>query len=150
MTITFEVPIAACGKARARATGSHHYTPLDTVAAQRTIAGVARRTTRLGNLAPLKCAVRLSVIVLMPPPKSATEEEAKAMLAGEIRPVAKPDWDNIGKLVSDALNGVAYADDKQIADGRTEKFYALRDMLHITVAPCTAHDDNLTTKRNSQ
>lgn len=28
--------------------------------------------------------------------------------------LGKPDWDNAGKLVSDALNGIAYADDSQI------------------------------------
>ncbi len=26
----------------------------------------------------------------------------------------KPDWDNVGKLVCDALNGVAFADDSQV------------------------------------
>lgn len=28
------------------------------------------------------------------------------------------DWDNFGKYVSDALNGIAYLDDSQIDDGR--------------------------------
>ncbi len=28
------------------------------------------------------------------------------------------DWDNTGKVISDALNGVAYRDDRQVVDGR--------------------------------
>ena len=28
-----------------------------------------------------------------------------------------PDWDNLGKLVSDALNRIVYADDVQVTDG---------------------------------
>lgn len=31
------------------------------------------------------------------------------------------DWDNLGKVVSDALNGVAYKDDRQVVDGRVIK-----------------------------
>jgi Holliday junction resolvase RusA-like endonuclease len=35
----------------------------------------------------------------------------------------KPDWDNIGKAVCDALNGVAYADDSQVVIGHVRKYY---------------------------
>lgn len=34
---------------------------------------------------------------------------------------ATPDWDNLGKLVSDALNKVAYKDDAQIVSGTVRK-----------------------------
>ena len=36
----------------------------------------------------------------------------------------KPDWDNIGKIVSDALNKFAFKDDSQITDVRIFKKYA--------------------------
>lgn len=35
--------------------------------------------------------------------------------------LGKPDWDNIGKAVCDALNGVAYKDDSQASIGSVEK-----------------------------
>ena len=38
--------------------------------------------------------------------------------------VSKPDWDNIGKAVCDALNGVAWKDDAQVIDARVRKRYA--------------------------
>ena len=46
------------------------------------------------------------------------------MRSGEIRPTVKPDFDNIGKLIADALNGVAYDDDKCIVDAQVRKFYS--------------------------
>lgn len=39
-------------------------------------------------------------------------------------PEVKPDWDNIGKLVSDALNGIAYSDDAHIVDACVKKRWA--------------------------
>lgn len=35
-----------------------------------------------------------------------------------------PDFDNVGKLVTDALNGVVYGDDRQIVDGRVQTVFA--------------------------
>lgn len=46
------------------------------------------------------------------------------MLTGEIRPTKKPDWDNIGKVVCDALNKIAYDDDSCIVDGAVHKWYS--------------------------
>lgn len=45
-------------------------------------------------------------------------------------PTGKPDWDNLGKLVSDALNGVVYRDDAQICRAFVEKDYC--DLEHPT------------------
>ena len=41
-----------------------------------------------------------------------------------IRPTRKPDFDNIGKVICDALNGIAYRDDAQIVDALVRKFYS--------------------------
>lgn len=35
--------------------------------------------------------------------------------------LGKPDWDNIGKLICDALNGVAYTDDAHVVMGGVQK-----------------------------
>lgn len=48
--------------------------------------------------------------------------------------VTVPDWDNLGKIVSDGLNGVAYVDDRQIADGRALKRYCMgEEQPHIYI-----------------
>lgn len=36
---------------------------------------------------------------------------------------SKPDWDNCGKMIGDALNTIAYKDDAQICDARVLKFF---------------------------
>jgi len=36
---------------------------------------------------------------------------------------SRPDWDNVGKAVCDALNGIAWGDDAQVVDGRVRKKY---------------------------
>lgn len=56
-------------------------------------------------------------------PKSASKKKRQAMLERKIRPTKKPDFDNIGKIVCDSLNQVAYKDDSQIVDAMVRKFY---------------------------
>ena len=73
---------------------------------------------------PEKSAIRMTVTAYLSIPKSASGVKRGKMLAGKILPTVKPDWDNIGKLISDALNGVAYADDKTVTDARVIKAYS--------------------------
>lgn len=68
--------------------------------------------------------VDMRVIAYLPIPKSISKNKRQLMIEGKIRPMVKPDWDNIGKLIADALNGVAYDDDKCIVDAQVRKFYS--------------------------
>lgn len=56
-------------------------------------------------------------------PKSYSKKKREMCLAGLIRPTVKPDTDNISKNIKDALNGIAYPDDKQVVSEKIEKFY---------------------------
>ena len=50
----------------------------------------------------------------------------------------KPDADNVGKLVMDALTGVAWADDSQVVDLHVRKHSRVRgqaERMDITIAP---------------
>lgn len=57
-------------------------------------------------------------------PRSASRKKHLAMIDRLIRPTRKPDFDNIGKIICDALNGIAYRDDAQIVDALVRKFYS--------------------------
>lgn len=46
---------------------------------------------------------------------------------------SKPDWDNIGKSPSDALNEILYKDDSQIVDAHITKIYGSKEGLRIYV-----------------
>lgn len=66
-------------------------------------------------------------------PKSASKKKRAAMLAHQIRPTKKPDFDNIGKVVCDSLNGIAYRDDAQIVDAMVRKFYSENPRVVVTI-----------------
>lgn len=58
-----------------------------------------------------------------PIPKSWSKKKKKEAIEYIIRPTTKPDCDNTIKVVLDALNGVAYYDDKQVVSVSCEKLY---------------------------
>ncbi len=57
-------------------------------------------------------------------PMSKSKKFKQRALTGDLRPITKPDTDNITKQVKDALNKLAYHDDAQIVRDVTEKFYS--------------------------
>lgn len=69
-------------------------------------------------------------------PASFSKKKQERALAGEIRPTVKPDCDNIAKNINDALNGIAYPDDKQIVSLTVNKFYALDERVEVVINPC--------------
>lgn len=55
---------------------------------------------------------------------SDSKRKRLAKLDGTIRPTKKPDCDNVGKIIADSCNGLAYRDDAQIVSMTIEKYYA--------------------------
>lgn len=45
----------------------------------------------------------------------------------------KPDTDNVAKAILDAMNGIVYEDDAQVAGLIVQKFYAEKDEINIKV-----------------
>lgn len=76
---------------------------------------------------PLLGGVRLKVISYRGIPESWTENRKRLARCGFIGPTSKPDWDNLGKLVSDAMNGIFYKDDAQVIECTVVKMYASSD-----------------------
>ena len=54
-------------------------------------------------------------------PKSYSKNKRLLCTQNVTPPTCKPDWDNIGKALCDALNGVAYGDDASIYDAHIVK-----------------------------
>lgn len=48
-----------------------------------------------------------------------------------------PDWDNLGKLVSDSLNGVVWTDDARVVSGHVWKRYGDRSETRVRVRMLT-------------
>ena len=75
--------------------------------------------------------IGMRVVAYYGVPKSASKKKRAAMLDGEIRPIKKPDNDNIVKVVEDALNDVAYKDDKNIVDCVVQKYYSEQPQIIV-------------------
>ena len=78
-------------------------------------------------------AVKVEVIEYRKIPKSWSKIKRAAALENKIRPVTKPDTDNILKIVKDALNGVLWKDYAQVVSDKIEKFYAQEPRLVVRV-----------------
>ena len=68
-----------------------------------------------------------------PIPKGFSKAKRKAAVKEVLRPTTKPDCDNIIKVVLDALNGVAYYDDKQVVCVSCNKYYGESGYLFVTI-----------------
>lgn len=75
----------------------------------------------------------MDVLAIMKVPKSWSKRDRDAALSGIIRPTGKPDYDNLEKLASDAMNGIVYKDDAQIVRATVEKRYGEEPMLQVQV-----------------
>ena len=132
----FFVPGKPVAKGRPRATvvGGHArmYTPERTaryeeVVSREYIAQCGNTVFQAGT--PLA----VQIIAYMPTPKSTSKVKREKMLRGEIPYTKKPDWDNIGKIICDALNGVAWYDDAQVVRATVSKQYAADDAVGVQV-----------------
>lgn len=81
---------------------------------------------------PIEGPVRMTLMAFVKIPK-ASIKKTEAMESGEIRPTKKPDASNILKVVEDALNNLAYQDDKQIVEARIGKRYSSQPRIELTI-----------------
>ncbi len=133
MKLVIELPGEPVPKGRPRFAKGHVYTPARTAAYERALGWAAKAV--MGNRKPLEGPLRLSVTAFMGIPQSWPMTRHLDALAGLIRPVGKPDWDNFGKVASDAIQGIAYLDDSQIVTGTVSKLYAATPALRVEVEP---------------
>lgn len=66
-------------------------------------------------------------------PKSKPKKTQKLMEEYKLRPLKKPDADNVIKAVLDALNKIAYHDDTQVVDLQIRRFYSRDPKLVVTI-----------------
>ena len=78
-------------------------------------------------------SIRMDIKAYYAVAKSDGKRIRMAKLAGEIRPMKKPDIDNVYKIVADALNGIAYDDDSQIVAASIEKHFDVSPRVEISI-----------------
>lgn len=121
-SVTFTIQGKVSGKGRPRFTviGGHAraYTPAKTVSCEALVREVGRKA--MVDAPPLEGALHMSLTIYITRPVS----WLKRQVAEKPIPVGKPDLDNIVKLIGDALNGVCYWDDSQIASMQVQRHFS--------------------------
>lgn len=77
--------------------------------------------------------LQVNIQAYYPIPKSFSKAKTNDAVTQKLRPTTKPDCDNIIKVVLDALNGVAYYDDKQVICVSCNKYYGETGCLQISI-----------------
>ena len=124
------IPGQPCAKGRPRLGKYGTYTPDKTVNYE-TLVKQLYITEHYGK--QLEGALNLKVTAYFQIPKSKSKKIKEAMLKSDIRPTGRPDWDNVGKIISDALNGLAYHDDSQIVTATVEKWYSDNPRVEVEI-----------------
>lgn len=129
MRIMFTVPGDIVPWARAGKHGKFQFTPTK----QRNFMGVIRSAAAqaMGDVRPANGPMGLQVVAVYAWPKSTTKRR-RADPAGAWK-TTKPDDDNIGKIVRDCLNGIAFVDDAQVCRSSSWKVFGERPGLRVIV-----------------
>lgn len=141
MQVYFIIPGAPVGKGRpkfARQGGFvRTYTPEKTATYENLVKVEYERqceSYRFPDGIPLTMHIRAFYSI----PKSASKKKVEAMTNGDIRPLKKPDVDNIVKIIADSLNEVAYKDDSQIVRCTVSKYYATNPRVEVEILEAKA------------
>ncbi len=129
MRIEFTIPGAPQGKQRARSGNGHHYTPQKT----RDYEAIIRMHAHMAmqGQPPVTGPARVHIVASVPMPVSWSDRKRKATVNTPC--MSKPDWDNIGKVICDAINGIVYADDKQVTYASVEKYWGVNGCVDVEV-----------------
>lgn len=124
-TRSFTVPGNPVGKGRPKFSrtpaGVRTYTPEKTVSYEALVKWAYIEAYQAKPM--LSGPVTLYITAYYAIPKSWSKKKQQLAIMGDLRPVVKPDADNIVKIISDALNGLAYKDDAQVVTVSFEKWY---------------------------
>lgn len=129
MTIEFTVLGRPVPMARPRVTAHGTYTP-KRCRDYKTAVALAAKAAMKGK-EPITGAVHIILQFSFKTPKSwPKNKQAVADIVGH---TSRPDWDNLAKSVTDAMNGIVYKDDSQIETATVDKRYGNADGVHVVV-----------------
>lgn len=134
--IKFSVPGQPFGKQRPNFSREGQYvktyTPDETVSYENLVKLMFQQEAK-GRIFKDEDMLDVRIIAYYEIPKYTSKKRQKLMLEHKIRPAKKPDWDNIGKIICDSLNKVAYHDDSAVVDAQVRKFYSAKPRVDVTI-----------------
>lgn len=138
LPIFFYVKGEPQGKARPRFTKTGRtYTPKNTADYEERIRFEFNKwalENKVDEPVPKGVPLSMRITAVYGIPQSATKKQRADMAENRMRPTKKPDYDNVCKVVSDALNGLAFYDDAQITTAMVSKVYGEDPMVIISIS----------------
>ena len=136
--VTFEVPGDPHGKGRPKFARRGNFVQTYTDAKTVSYEDLVKFHANLAmiDLAPIEGPVAVYIYIKLAVPKSYSKKRTEACLSGLERPTKKPDWDNVAKSVSDAINGIVYVDDCQVVNAHITKVYSTNAGVSVCVKEC--------------
>lgn len=128
-TVTISCPFKLERKERPRFGNGRTWTPAKTKAFEAAVATVARAT--MGAHPPIEGPCKVEIYATFKPPKSWPRKKQEYVMG--LPYTSRTDADNQIKAVADALNGIAYGDDRQVADVTITRRYGREDAFRVTV-----------------
>ena len=107
------------------------YTPQKTKTYEDEIRMMAKAA--MGASDPLETPMTVAIYIRVGIPASYSKQKRKDALAGIIKPMKKPDLDNVAKCFLDSMNEIIYLDDKQVVNLHVTKVYAETPAVEVMV-----------------
>lgn len=130
------------GQERPRFGGHAAYKSTEAQAYEDSIAWAYRKACP--GAEPIREPIGIRIAAAYPIPKTDSREVTTKKQAGAILPDKKPDIDNVAKAILDALNGIAWVDDKQVV--RLVAYKRYHDPPGLIVTIMTGEDLNRATE----
>lgn len=92
----------------------------------------------MGGNPPMIGPLSVTVWAFFQAPAKPTRKRREAIERGIDWHMCRPDGDNVLKAVSDALNGIVWRDDAQIAQATIIKLYDFRPRVLVEIRPMLA------------
>ena len=135
-SIKFSIPGEPFGKQRPKFSRAGNYvktyTPGETTSYESLVKLMYQQAAK-GKKFPEDAMFDVRVIAYYGIPKSISKKKRRLMLEHKLRPTKKPDWDNIGKIICDSLNKIAYHDDSSVVDAQVRKFYSESPRVDVII-----------------
>lgn len=136
MKVKFVIPGEPKGKGRPRV--DHHggktvtHTPDDTIVYENLVKTAYYQQCQRMQF-PKDVPLEVRIMAYYSIPQSESKKRKAMMESHQLRPMKKPDVDNVEKVILDSLNKIAYHDDAQVVDCMFRKFYSYQPRVVVTI-----------------
>ncbi len=103
---------------------------------------IFREFARKNKLPHIVTQCKFECTSYLPIPKSMKKVDVVLAELGLVRPITKPDWDNLGKTYSDMIQSTLLEDDSLIIEGISKKYYSLKPRIEIHIEWADEHDSS--------